>query len=265
MPTPSSITHASPDSLTGWLCVRPSETDDWQHHCAVLDSRSATLTLRTGPPAAASSGVERVVRLGPGAACFPAAELCPGLYTFVLRPDAGATATAQLLLGVPSLEDTRRWLAALQELCLSLKQELRAPSGGGGGGGGGLGGGDDDDHAYGDGDDGGGDGGGGQGFEQQRRSGCAAGHARPNCGRHARRGGRLARGGPGGLRTSRGVRGGMGDTRGGGGEVDAAAAHRRRRAATSVCARASGTRRRRTAAGDMCTRVCTCGNAERSQ
>ena len=112
----SAITHLTRDSVIGWLCVRPPDSDTWQHRCAVLDHHQATLTLHTSPPETVDSRIERVVQLGPGTACFPASDICPGLYTFVLRTAADdPTGRTQLLLGVPTLADTRRWLAHLQD------------------------------------------------------------------------------------------------------------------------------------------------------
>ena len=109
----SSITLATSESVVGWLCVRPRDSEAWQHQCAVLDSRGATLTFRTSPPEFEGSRIERVVRLGPGTACFPTAEPYPGLYTFALRtPDTG-----YLLLGASSHDDTQKWLFHLQLLC----------------------------------------------------------------------------------------------------------------------------------------------------
>ena len=110
----TTLVAASEDTVIGWLCVRPRETEDWQHQCTVLDCNTGTLTFRSSPPDVEGSRVERVVQLGPGTACFPAAEICPGLYTFALRPQSGAGC---LLLGVPSLADARRWLLHMQELC----------------------------------------------------------------------------------------------------------------------------------------------------
>ena len=103
----------SHDVEEGWLCVRLAVDLPWTHRYVLLSRDDAVLTLRADP---SNNHPESSWQLGPDHACFPAADVCPGLFTFELR-SRETTTNPPLLLGTPSLAEMRSWLGVLQELC----------------------------------------------------------------------------------------------------------------------------------------------------